>query len=546
MNQKSKQEELAEQRHIELLTGALDRAKANGGLFLNADSKLRPQIYLKGTTVTSFNALMLALNSDEMGYKTNLYSTFTEARKRGDAVLTGQKGVPFVWYSWNQFQSKADPDQKISREDYQNLSESEQQAYKPLRQREVKFLFNIEQTTMPYSNKIEFEDAVKVYGAESARQFSEMDDKRRRMEVNRFIQNVKENLVSVRKDGTGIARYDSAKDLVFLPAQKHFSSYADYVQEAVRQIATATGHPQRLSRQGTNIEGAKGPTESQAVREKLIVELASAVKMAQFGLPAKISYSNLPLIDSWKELIQAQPHFVDAIEAEVNNSLSMMSRAEQGEKVGMTPVLQTENSETEDISAQLFMLKDEQSRWMLFLKPEDGNGFAIYPDKEDVNQFFVSSHQGKAPLVERVRQELAQKYYNLAQAHPELKVNLMGASQQEDVDSSLIERVNIFKTKEKDKVLCLPTITGAGKLTPREVSPMQWQMLWISDDRQAYKTGLAASLFSDIIREVQQKQTEVKSDSLQAIDAKISDGGSKTIETQTIEAKEEENRGYHR
>ncbi len=506
MNGKSKYEKQAEQIHINLLTSALERAKANGGVLLNGTGKIRPQLYLKGTTVTSFNSLTLALHSDENGYKTNLYTPFSEARKRGDSILAGQKGVPFVWYSWNQYQSKADENKRISRADYLMMSPKDKEGYKPVRVREVRTLFNLEQTTMPYANPIEYEDAVKVYGPESLRNFTEMDDKRRRMNVNQFIQNVKTNLVSVRKDGTGIARYDSAKDLVFIPAQKHFSSYADYVQEAIRNIATATGHPQRLSRQGTLIEGTKGPTENQSIREKLIVELASAVKMIQFGLPAKISEPNISLIDSWKEMIKTEPHFIDAIEAEVNNSLSMMAKAEQGEKIELTPVVNKENPNLSgEISAKLFMVKDDSNKWMLFLQPENEKGFAVYPDKDDVNRFFVTARQGNSMLVERVRQELAQKYYSLTESHPELKVDLFNKAKS-DADLSLIERVNVFKTKDNNKILCLPTIQGAGKLTPRELTPMQWQLMWIAEDKNEYKQSLAASLFSDVIREVQEKQ----------------------------------------
>ena len=66
-----------------------------------------------------------------------------------------------------------------------------------------------------------------------------------------------------------------------------------------------------------------------------------------------------------------------------------------------------------------------------------------------------------------------------------------------------IERVNIFKTKATETqpsvILCLPTVNGE-KLKPREVTPSQWQRLWLADDMQDYKKHLAASLFADVLR----------------------------------------------
>ena len=43
---------------------------------------------------------------------------------------------------------------------------------------------------------------------------------------------------------------------------------------------------------------------------------------------------------------------------------------------------------------------------------------------------------------------------------------------------------------------------------PREVSPSQWQRLWLSDDKVEYKRNLAATLFADILRQKQQVEAE--------------------------------------
>ena len=45
----------------------------------------------------------------------------------------------------------------------------------------------------------------------------------------------------------------------------------------------------------------------------------------------------------------------------------------------------------------------------------------------------------------------------------------------------------------------MPTVNGE-KLEAREISPQQWQRMWLAEDMQDYKKHLAASLFADVLR----------------------------------------------
>ena len=140
--------------------------------------------------------------------------------------------------------------------------------------------------------------------------------------------------------------------------------------------------------------------------------------------------------------------------------------------------------------------------------------------------------------IERVREELAQKYYAMAEAKPDLKVDIFGGNEQE-VDLNRIQRVAVFRAKSGE-CLCAATIDGK-KLQPRSVSPSQWQRLWVAPDRESYKQNLAASLFADVLQkdknieqstqEKQDEATEVK----QAETAAVVKN-----EEQTLEQREEE------
>lgn len=511
MTEKSPQEITAAQRQVELLCAALEKAKSNGGILLNERGKLEPSLYPKGTDVSAFNAIMLALHSDSSGYKTNQYVLFSEAKKRGESVQTGQKGVPFVWYAWNEYINKSDPTKTISREEYTTLSEDQRQQWKPVRQREIRTLFNIDQTTLPLVDKAAYEKALRNHGSTEDRGVMEKDDKNFRMRVNQFLQTISKNLVPIRKDGTGVAHYDTNKDIIHLPAQKHFATYPEYVQEAVRKIATATGHPLRMSRSGVEMENANAPVDSMVQREKLVTELASAITLNRMGLPARIAPENIQLIDVWQNALKESPTLLDALEADVNNSVSMIARAENGEKIEKKPSMEPIDTRSDSISAKVVMLRDDDNQWTLYIKPENEKGFAVHPDKEDINRFFVTTKQGNDLVTERVRQELAQKYYSITETTPERKIDLFGSSAKPE-DIAMIQKVNIYKTKGDDsKILCLPTIEGIESVKPRVVSSSQWQRMWIAEDKNEYKHHLAATLFADIIKlQKEKRESEAK------------------------------------
>ena len=80
---------------------------------------------------------------------------------------------------------------------------------------------------------------------------------------------------------------------------------------------------------------------------------------------------------------------------------------------------------------------------------------------------------------------------------------------------SKIDRVNIFRTKEQENkpsvILCMPTIQGE-KQKPREVTPEQWQRMWLADDMRDYKTHLAASLYADVLRQGQKESVGLGTD----------------------------------
>ena len=614
MKEKSPIEKNAEKKQVELLS----EASANG-YWLNASGKGYPKFHPRGVAVSPFNGLFMALHSDRNGCRTNLFTLFNEAKALGASVREHERGVPFLFYNWNKYVNRNNPEEIISRTAYLGLDAQDRKHYKGVHNREIRTLFNIDQTTLPDIDRESYEAALKQYGNAADKGHTEADDRKLHIRFNDFLLKMKENLVPVRYDGSGMPHYETDRDAVYMPRQRNFEHYHDYMQETLRQIVSATGHQQRLAREGMVMKNGMAPSEDALKQERLVVEVASGIKMLELGLPARLSEESLKTVDYWNREFRENPLMMAALESDVNNALEVIRKAERGEKIeyatlrnrrqttgmreqlpkhhtiadeiarhpdkdkktivvvrdkasksadvilpagaslevdneipgmnkarigralqkegfeqirffnpdgslGFRPddsyfsgkevaLARLKNWDIQELSTldvapavkqacevgfdRVQMIQDDKNRWALYIKPENESGYSVYPDKEDVNRFFSTLKQAM-DNIDKVRMELAHKYYALAETKPDLKVDLFSCGA-EDADLSRIQRVSVFKTK-KDGILCAATIDGH-RLDPRSITQQQWQRMWLAEDRDGYKLHLAASLFSDVMRQ---------------------------------------------
>lgn len=490
------------ERQAEVLVAAFERANKNGGTLLNAGQKAMPQFYDKTLRITPVNALIMAMHSDNSEFKTNSYTMFNETHDRSEAVKKGQKGVPFVWQNLNQYVNKDNAEDKISRAEYNSLADAEKAKYKVNPREDVYTVFNIDQTTMSHVHKEEYAKQVEQFGANRP-----TDEKLLRMDVNKFIQSMKDNLVPIRKDATSIAHYDSKKDTLHIPAQKDFPSYADYVQEVTRQIVHATGVPQRLGREGLSVDGVKTPSEVQQHMEMLVEELASAHRMLELGMTAKMRPQTVEQLPNIISELKADPTMAQKVLHDVNRTVGMIKKAENGEKIKLIEkpsekrqqawAAQFPIDKVPSTFTQISMLKDDEGKWTLAAKPENARTFAVHPSREDVSLYFdMMKNDHDETHVNEFKTQFAQKYYSVVAANPEKETNIFRSNASQDA-LDLISKVNAFKTKD-NKILLVATI-GDEKQKSVQINQSQWQRMWLADDKQDYKTHLAAILYSDVL-----------------------------------------------
>ena len=500
------------ERQKEVLIEALERAAKENGLFLNTNYKQQPHFYNKELQITPVNSLMMAMHSDNGNFKSNAYTTFQNLQANNAAIRRGQKGVPFIWSNLNEYVEIANPENKITKDSFNKLSEEDKGRYRVNPKENVFTLFNLDQTTLPFVHKDSYKTHINDTG-----QTAPHDEKELRIDINKYIQKMRENLLPIRRDGIGVAHYDANRDLIHIPAQKEFDTYPEYVQAVTREIVRATGVPQRLYREGT----MSSDKEKQA-RESLVEDLVSAHKLLEFGLPSKLKKTTIENVPSIIKHIKETPNYTENLFRDINRAVGMMKKAEKGEKIKInereTVELLNVNSQEQaqrnmqenQVSKavsfeQITILKDDNEKWTLVARPNEQKPFAIHPSKQDISMYFDSLKNPNKEEGVIIRTELAQKYYGLSLQHPELKVDIFNTgATQENIEK--IDRVNVFRTKDQ-KNMIIAYVDGKA-LQPIELNKSLYQRFWLTDNRSAYKVALAASLYAETLNNIKKEGTK--------------------------------------
>lgn len=140
-------------------------------------------------------------------------------------------------------------------------------------------------------------------------------------------------------------------------------------------------------------------------------------------------------------------------------------------------------------------IKDDNGRYAFFIKPENEPSFSVYPAKEHLNTFYNVIKTDKQAIVHNA---LAQRYYEMATKHPDIKLDLI-TPKKVDVDMKLIERPSITSSAQDAKQkLIFATINGQRVQAP--INKQQWQKMWLAEDMGAYKRALAAVIFEPMLR----------------------------------------------
>lgn len=149
--------------HAALLLGALELAKGNKGIWMNKAGKSNAEFIGAKRPIMAYNNIMMNLQSDRQGYRSNVYTTYDRAKDAGTAVKQNEESLAFNWVKWDY--QHVGTKELISREDYDKLPAEEKEFYTKHKSKEEYGIFNIDQTTMPAGKQADYTALLKDKGA---------------------------------------------------------------------------------------------------------------------------------------------------------------------------------------------------------------------------------------------------------------------------------------------------------------------------------------------------------------------------------------------
>ncbi|MBM6656517.1 DUF1738 domain-containing protein [Bacteroides mediterraneensis] len=279
---------------------------------------------IEGRIYNGINLFMLYLLSEEKGYSTPLYMTFMQAKEAGASIMRGEKSFPVVY--WN-FSVRDKNGNKISIDDYRDLSDDEKKEYKVTPYMKTYNVFNVSQTNYPEVQPEKWEKLKEQFKSPSLKD-----------EKGMFTMPLLDALIRERQwvcpiypresDSAYYRRGEGCH--IIVPLKGQFDTGESFYSTLLHEMAHSTGEEGLLGREKGEFFGDK-----KYAKEELVAELTSATCGKSLGLSTCIREENAMYLKSWLSALSGDPKFIYTILSDVAKASAMIQ-----EKVnGMEPKL---------------------------------------------------------------------------------------------------------------------------------------------------------------------------------------------------------------
>lgn len=279
---------------------------------------------IEGRVYNGINLFMLYLLSEEKGYSTPLYMTFMQAKEAGASIMRGEKSFPVVY--WN-FSVRDKNGNKISIDDYRDLSDDEKKEYKVTPYMKTYNVFNVSQTNYPEVQPEKWEKLKEQFKSPSLKD-----------EKGMFTMPLLDALIRERQwvcpiypresDSAYYRRGEGCH--IIVPLKGQFDTGESFYSTLLHEMAHSTGEEGLLGREKGEVFG-----DRKYAKEELVAELTSATCGKSLGLSTCIREENAMYLKSWLSALSGDPKFIYTILYDVAKASAMIQ-----EKVnGMEPKL---------------------------------------------------------------------------------------------------------------------------------------------------------------------------------------------------------------
>lgn len=287
---------------------------------------------LAGRTYSGANAFFLQMYAGMYDFKTPVFMTFLQATKEKLRINKGATSFPVVYWDLS---IKDENGNRVSKEDYQLMSKSQQEKMEVFPFLKAYSVFNIDQTNLEVVNKERYDGLVDKFKAEHREDTQGMY---KNLSLDRMVEKQEWVCPIHAEKQSNDAYYTPNPDVIVVPNKSQFkkgldqdSIYKDgmaYYATMLHEMAHSTGSPTRLNR---SMSGKFGnPTYA---KEELVAELTAAMVGNSMGFDKRILDNNAIYLDNWIGVLRKEPKFIVSVMADVNKAASMILAEVDKQKV---------------------------------------------------------------------------------------------------------------------------------------------------------------------------------------------------------------------
>lgn len=278
---------------------------------------------INGGKYNGINSLALFLLCEARNYSMPVFLTWNQSQELDLRIEKGAKSFPVVY--WNMMVvDKETGKNKISIDDYRDLSDEEKKKWNVIPYMKTFNVFNVDQTNLKIRKPELYNELLEKFNA-----------KHTVKDISGMVSNpaidkmIKDNLwyVPIYPKNQDKAYYSPSQEIIVVPTKEQFKDGESFYATLLHEMAHSTGHSSRLDRLKPAIFGSYDYG-----REELVAELSAAITSSAMGISSTIREENVQYLKGWLQNIREKPDFLFSVLSDANKASQMiLDKSEQVE-----------------------------------------------------------------------------------------------------------------------------------------------------------------------------------------------------------------------
>lgn len=298
--------------------------------WINPKSKGWPQ-NLSGRKYSLSNALFLYMLCEVRHFEIPVFLTFLQAKENNLLINKGAKAFPVIYFDFKV--KHRHKDEKISFDEYNQLTTEEQADYQVIPFPTKHLVFNVEQTNI---KEVRPELWNKLFDKFSVDIPLDTKGMVTCKPLDMLVEQQKWECPIYPEEGNA-AFY--RPDEIHIPLKSQFNVGETYYTTLLHEMTHSTGAQGRLNRPLINHPGSEAYG-----REELIAELTAALVAASMGIATIPLEDSVAYLKGWCKNMKKDPNYIFTILSEVGKAAAMITSVT--DKLELAIDLETEKKET--------------------------------------------------------------------------------------------------------------------------------------------------------------------------------------------------------